>query len=190
MNLVNRLINGEEPAFRETFYQLYPGLLRFAKSYIHNSYLAENIVQDAFIILWEKKQFLDTHSNIRAFLVTVVKNKAINLLEKEKNRAEIDSDLLKIRERNYELDALNSLNPEKLFTDEILEILKHALNELPEQTKNIFILSRFQRLSNKSIAEKLDITEKGVEYHISKSLKLLRIKLADYLHILIPILYL
>lgn len=189
MNLVEQLMNGEEPAFKQAFSEHYPGLLRFANSYVHNSFQAENIVQDAFVILWEKRTSLSKQTNLKAFLVTVVKNKAINFLEKERNRAQIDANILKMRETNYALDALHSLNPEELFSAEIVEILNKALDELSEQTRNIFILSRFKGLSNKTIALKLNITEKGVEYHLSKALKFLRIKLADYLHVLILILY-
>lgn len=189
MSLVEQLIKGEEPAFKQTFSQYYPGLLRFANSYVHDSYLAENIVQDAFVILWEKRAFLNLQSNLKAFLVTVVRNKAINILEKERNRAEIDSNHLKVREANYELEALHALNPEELFSTEIVDILNKALEELPEQTRRIFMLSRFKGMNNKAIATKLNITEKGVEYHISKSLKFLRVKLSDYLYILIQIGY-
>lgn len=189
MNLVEQLIGGDEPAFKQTFCRYYPGLIRFATSYVHDRYVAENIVQDAFVILWEKRTMLNLNSNIKAFLVTIVRNKAINILEKERNRAEIDSNLLKIRETNNELDSLYSLNPEELFSSEILDILNRALEELPEQTRNVFKLSRFIGLKNSAIATKLDITEKGVEYHISKSLKLLRVKLSDYLNVFYQILY-
>lgn len=189
MNLVEQLIKGEEPAFKQAFGEYYPGLLRFANSYVHDSFLAENIVQDAFVILWEKRTSISLDTNLKAFLVTIIKNKAINFLEKERNRARIDSDLLKVREKTYNLEALHSLNPEELFSAEINHILNKALDELPEQTRNVFILSRFKGLSNRTIASKLDITEKGVEYHISKALKVLRVKLSDYLHVLVCLLY-
>ncbi len=189
MNLVEQLIRGNEPAFKQIFNDHYAGLLMFANSYVHDNFLAENIVQDAFVTLWEKRKYLNLESNLKAFLVTVIKNKAINILEKERNRARIDSNILKLREANHELDALYSLNPEELFSAEIMDILNKALDSLPEQTRKIFIFSRYKGMSNKTIAANLDITEKGVEYHLSRALKFLRIKLADYLHVLFIILY-
>jgi RNA polymerase sigma-70 factor (ECF subfamily) len=167
MNLVEQLIRGNEPAFKQIFKDNYAGLLMFANSYVHNSFLAENIVQDAFVILWERRKDLNLESNLKAFLVTVIKNKAINILEKERNRARIDSNLLKVRETNHEIDALYSLNPEELFSAEIMDILNKALDSLPEQTRKIFMFSRYKGMSNKTIAANLGITEKGVEYHLS-----------------------
>jgi RNA polymerase sigma-70 factor, ECF subfamily len=187
INLVERLINGEELAFKEVFYQYYPGLLKFAASYLHDNHLAENVVQDAFITLWEKRMLLEIQSNIKAFLVTIVKNKSINHLEKAKNRIKIEQSVnqMLLQEADLHICTLRSLNPEELFTEEIAKILEKTIQELPEQTRDIFLLSRYQGLSNQEIADKLDITVKGVEYHISKSLKLLRTKLSDYLPLFI-----
>lgn len=186
LTLAERLINGEELAFKEAFYQFYPGLLKFAESYLHDSYLAENMVQDAFIILWEKRKNLDIQSNVKAFLVTVIKNKSINQIEKSKNRLIIDNTInqMAVREADLNISTLRSLNPEELFTEEIMRIVEKAIQDLPEQTREVFKMSRYQGLSNQDIANKLDITAKGVEYHISRSLKILRTKLSDYLHLL------
>lgn len=189
MNLtqVERLINGEEMAFREIFYQLYPGLLKFAESYLYDRQLAENMVQEAFIILWEKRSNLDIQSNIKAFLVTIIKNKSINHIEKLKNRIKIENDVhqIQVRESNLNISSLRYLNPEELFTDEITEIVEKTIQELPEQTREVFIMSRRQGMTNLEIATRLDISIKGVEYHISKSLKSLRSKLSDYLPFII-----
>jgi len=186
LTLAERLIIGEELAFKEIFYQYYHGLLKFAASYLHDNHLAENVVQDAFIILWEKRMLLDIQSNIKAFLVTIVKNKSINHLEKAKNRIKIEQSVnqMLLREADLNISSLRSLNPEELFTEEITKILEKTIQELPGQTRDIFLLSRYQDLSNQEIADKLNITVKGVEYHISKSLKLLRTKLSDYLPLL------
>lgn len=187
LTIVERLIKGEELAFKEIFHQYYPGLLKFADSYLHDSFLAENVVQDSFIILWEKHAFLRIQSNIKAYLVTIIKNKCITHIEKSKNRIKIENDIfhVQLKEANLNISSLISLNPEALFVEEIEKIVEHAIRELPEQTREIFIMSRFRELSNEGIANKLNISVKGVEYHISKSLKLLKIKLSDYLPIII-----
>jgi len=181
--LAERLINGEERAFKEAFYQFYPGLLKFAQSYLHDIFLAENMVQDAFIVLWEKRELLDIQSNIKAYLVTIIKNKSINHIEKSKNRLNIENALhqFHIREADLNISTLRALNPEALFTEEITLIVERAIQELPDQTREIFFMSRYHGFSNQEIANKLNITTKGVEYHISKSLKILRVKLTDYL---------
>lgn len=185
--LTERLINGEEPAFKELFRSFYPGLLRFAASYLHDHFLAENTVQDAFLTLWEKHGELHAESNIRAYLVTIVRNKALSLLEKHKSRGLIENSVYEqeLKEINLNISSLQALNPDFLFTLEIEAIVKKTIQELPDQTREAFILSRFQGYSNLEIAQKLGITVKGVEYHISKSLRVLRIELADYLSCLL-----
>jgi len=187
LTLVERLINGEEPAFKEIFYQYYPGMLKFANSYLHDTYLAENIAQDAFVILWEKHACLNIQSNIKAYLVTIVKNKCINYIEKLKNRIRIDDNIYRIqlKEINLSISTLSSLNPEALFVEEIRNIIEHTISELPEQTREVFLMSRFQEINNEGIATRLNISVKGVEYHISKSLKILKTKLSDYLPLVI-----
>lgn len=182
-NVAEQLINGEEKAFREIFYQFYPALLKFASSYIYDPYFAENIVQEAFVVLWEKRTLLEPDSNLKAFLVTIVKNKALNYIEKSRNRYRIEAENRQWRliEANLNINSLHSLNPEELFTREIMAIVERTLNDLPPQTREVFMLSRNQGLSNKEIMTRLNLTEKGVEYHITKTLKALRVQLADYL---------
>ena len=68
-----------------------------------------------------------------------------------------------------------------MFSSEITRILEDTLASLPEQTRQIFIMSRYEQMSVKEIAETLHLAPKSVEYHITKSLKVLRIALKDYL---------
>ena len=70
---------------------------------------------------------------------------------------------------------------EEIFSHEIQTIIHNTLQSLPEQTRRIFEMSRFENKTVKEIAEETNITAKGVEYHITKALKVLRIKLKDYL---------
>eukprot|EP00825_Cyclidium_porcatum_P001080 TRINITY_DN10482_c0_g1_i1.p2 TRINITY_DN10482_c0_g1~~TRINITY_DN10482_c0_g1_i1.p2 ORF type:complete len:119 (+),score=20.60 TRINITY_DN10482_c0_g1_i1:35-391(+) len=81
--------------------------------------------------------------------------------------------------------ALQECEPYELFTAEMNEIVDKTLESLPKQTKEIFIMSRYQNLSHKEIADKLNITTKGVEFHISKAIKALRISLKDYMPVLL-----
>jgi RNA polymerase sigma-70 factor, ECF subfamily len=184
---MERLTNDEELAFKELFFMHYHGLLKFADSYLHDKFLAENIVQDAYLILWKKHALLLSEFNIKSYLVTIVKNKCLNQLERSKIRIKIENDTLRkyLKEINLNISSLSSMNPENLFVDEIERIIEQTILEFPEQTREVFIMSRFHEISNKEIAKKLNITVKGVEYHITKSLKLLKIKLSDYLSIII-----
>jgi RNA polymerase sigma-70 factor, ECF subfamily len=176
----------DEKTFKKVFDKYYHGLLRFALSYVADESVAENIVQETFITLWEKRDVLDQHPNIKAFLVVIVKNKCINHLEMTRNRMRIEHHLkdISLREKDIDLYTLQSLDPQELFRDEVERLLEAAIDELPEQTKKVFLLSRYEGLSNKEIASRLTITEKGVEFHMTKVLKFLRIRLKDYLPLL------
>ncbi len=89
------------------------------------------------------------------------------------------------RELSIRISTLEACNPNDIFSKEIQSILTKTLDDLPLQTKRVFMMSRFEQKSGKEIAEELGITVKGVDYHIAKALKALRISLKDYL----PLIY-
>jgi len=83
-------------------------------------------------------------------------------------------------ERNSRIARLEAFEPSEVFTREILEMVDKALKLLPEQTRRIFMMSRYQYLSHKEIAENLNLSTKSVEFHIAKTLKVLKAELRDY----------
>jgi RNA polymerase sigma-70 factor (ECF subfamily) len=184
---IHDFIEGNEKAFRMIFDKYYQGLLHFAFSYVGDSFVAENIVQDSFVWLWEKHKELEKDSNLNALLVRTVKLKAWNHLEKQRRRIIIEKNIYDetVRELNLKLYTLDSINTTSLYIDEIKEIIQNIISNLPEQTKTIFNLSRNEYLSNTEIAKKMNLSEKSVEYHISKVLKQLRVALYSYLKMLV-----
>jgi RNA polymerase sigma-70 factor, ECF subfamily len=180
-------VDNEELIFRQLFEKHYEGLVRFALSYLHDKYLAENIVQESFVTLWEKRTGLAENYNVKSFLVIIVKNKCINHLETSRNRLRIERILreLSLREIDIDLYTLQSLDPQELFKEEIEHLLEAAIDELPYKTRKVFMLSRMRGDTNREIARQLNITEKGVEFHMTKALKALHIKLRDYLPLLL-----
>jgi len=87
-------------------------------------------------------------------------------------------------ELNLRIATLEACNPEKLFTDELQSLVDKALETLPEQTREIFVRSRYNNQSHKEIAVALGISTKTVEFHITKALKVLRVALKDYFPLL------
>jgi RNA polymerase sigma-70 factor (ECF subfamily) len=136
----------EEIPFRRLFEKHYDGLLKFALSYLHDKYLAENIVQESFIALWEKRNELAENSNIKAFLVVIVKNRCINQLETSRNRLRIENKLLELRlqEINSDLYTLQALDPQELFKEEIEHLVENTIDKLPYRTRKVFLLSRME----------------------------------------------
>ena len=88
---------------------------------------------------------------------------------------------LRLWELSTRIASLEDFEPSDLFTDEIRHLVARALAALPEQTRRVFLMSRRENLSHREIAERLGITVKGVEFHITKANKQLRALLKDYL---------
>ena len=111
------------------------------------------------------------------------KNKALDYLKHEEvKRAAFESmNDWHLQELSIRISTLESCDPNEIFSNEVENIIQNTLKSLSKQTCQAFLLSRFENKSNKEIAEQMGISVKGVEYHISKSLKALRISLKDYL---------
>ena len=157
--------------------------LSFAYSYIRNKTEAEDILMESMIALWENRDKWENDSNLQALLLTIIKNRALNYLahEQVRLRAEDDINTHRQRELNLRISTLEACEPDTIFNTEIQHIVRKALTKMPEQSRDIFILSRYQNTPNKMIAEKLGISIKSVEFHITKALKILRTELKDYL---------
>lgn len=176
----------ETRQFTTLFEQYKEPFTLFAYSYIRDRAAAEDIYVEAMMLYWEKRQELPAGTNIPAYILTSVKNRALNHLRHLNIRAEAEEQLFhhKTRELNFRISSLESCDPSELFTLEMREIVRKTLDELPEQTRIIFYKSRYENKTNREIAEELNMNIKTVEYHITKSLKLFRLRLKDYLPLL------
>lgn len=182
----------DSTSFNIFFSEYRPRFIRFAAGYLRDSHLAEDFVVDSMMLFWQKRDGLPEGTNPPAYVLTILKNKCIDHLR----RLKCDRDYLtrQTKERIWDLEtriaALEDFIPEEVFTTEILDIVAKTVATLSEESRQVFLLSRRQGLSHKEIAAKLDITEKGVEYHITKINRLLRNALKDYLTISILLFYL
>lgn len=181
-----RLKGGETAAFERIFESFYHRLYSFINQYVYDSDVTKNILQDVFLMLWEKKSILLDDSNLNAWLYTVAKNKALKYLRhKEYVTNHFEISLLKQNENTLNASALDSIDTSEFAFREIEKIIERTLSSMPELVQAVFNMSRFENLKNREIAEKLDISEKTVEANITKSLKLLRVALKDYLPLVV-----
>lgn len=159
-----------ETIFKEVFAKEYNNLCRFANSYMQDSHLAEDIVQDTFIKIWEQKKELLTSPNIRFYLVTSVKNNCISALRKQNTRNEIFTDAAP--ESEPETFVTTRQHNEQL--NEQKKKIAQALDKLPPKCKEVFLLIKLYDMSYKQAAETLEISVKTVENQMGKAIKTLR----------------
>jgi RNA polymerase sigma-70 factor (ECF subfamily) len=140
---------------------------------------AEEMVQNVFYKLWERTENLSITGSVRAYLYRAVHNESLNYLKHLKVRSEHQ---LYVSHRMSEGTEAAS---KKIQLKELEEKFHYALNDLPEQCRTIFQMSRFEELRYREIADRLDISVKTVENQIGKALKILRTKLVDFLPLII-----
>lgn len=181
----------ELAAFNELFTTYKGKFIRFAQTYVRDTAVAEDYVIDSLLYYWENRHKLEGDVNVPAYVLTVLKHKCLNYLQHQSLHEEVMSSMLSHAqwELNTRIASLEACEPYELFVEEAQEIVKTTLAQLPQRTREIFVMSRMQNLSHKEIAEKLGITAKGVEFHISKALKELRIGLKDYLPVFLYLLF-
>ena len=162
----------------------------FARTYVDDEMTAEDIAVESLMYYWENRKNLDGHSNVLAYVLTVVKHKCLDHLRKMRTREDFAEDLQNIETRRLKvrIATLEACNPERIFSDELQSLVDKALASLPEQTRDVFIRSRYNNQSHKEIAEALGLSTKTVEFHITKALKVLRVALKDYLPVFLYLL--
>jgi RNA polymerase sigma-70 factor (ECF subfamily) len=171
--LLGEFKSGNPRAFDKIFNNHYQNMCRFAYSIVHDEDTAHSLVQQVFVNLWENRESSDHIESLVPFLTTMVRNHCLNFVKREKRN-------INLAEMPAEAQNNNTTGNEYFFY-EFEEQLINALSLLPERCKLAFEMSRFENLTNKEIALKMEITTKGVEALIGRALKSLRISLADYL---------
>ncbi len=172
----------DQNSFESLFRSEYKGLCFFAQMYVKDSEAAREIVQDAFLGLWEKRETIDTSRNIRSYLTTGIRNKCLNYLRDNKK---FHTNLLEIENLPANEEQFDSIDSDHLTEQELHTSIQTAINELPEKCREVFLLSRNENLKYREISEKLGISVKTVEAQMSKALQYLRTRLAGYLKIMI-----
>lgn len=182
---ISKLKGGDKSEYEKIYHEFYDVLFALGKQYLMNAGEAEEVIQDAFLKLWEIRTELKENSHIRNFLYTLVRNNCLNQLRNKQNAEKLIRNY-NYQELKYNYEALARLSDDYFQFKELKEKIEDAIAALPEDLKLVFKMNRFQDLRYKDIAQQLNISEKTVEARMSKALKILRNDLKDYL----PIIYL
>lgn len=170
--LFRKVKNDDFKAYEMLFRSYYPQLLRYGMSIVRNETVAEEIAQEIFMYLWEKRKEIELKSALKSYLLTSVRYKAINYIKLELPKLQATTDL----------EGISGIAQPEMATNET-DLLKarvqRAIDQLPDKCRNIFVLSRYGGLTYKEIAEELDLSVKTVENQMSIALKKLRETLND-----------
>lgn len=165
--------------FRKIFLDLYPDLCLYAFKFVGDYDSSKDIVQEVLTQFWVENEKLLNKNLLKPYLFKSVKNRALNFSKREKRSTGLDE---WIKLQNLDLADQNSSDAiDKIAFSDLQNDMEKAIEELPEQRRKIFRMSRYENLKHKEIAESLKISPKTVETQIYRSLTFLRKKLKHYL---------
>jgi len=168
----------DDHAFEQLFKSHYNALHSYASAMLRDEDTAEEIVQSMFLRFWEKRSLLNIQTSIKAYLYKCVHNDSLNYLKHQ---------TIKTKYQDYAAYSMNDHYEPASSKVELTELesrLQEALRELPEQCRTIFQMSRFEELKYREIADQLGLSVKTIENQMGKALRILRIKLADFITVI------
>ena len=167
-NILLRLSNDDEKAFEFIYWKYNAHVYNFANSLLYSPKIAQDITQNVFLKIWEKRHEINPEQNFNAYLFTIARN----MVYKETEQKLLAEQSLRQLEDVLDMSTIQTLDYH--FTEELCRSL---VEELPPARREIFKLSRFERLSNKEIALRLSISERTVETQLYRATCFLKRKL-------------
>ncbi len=179
--LIPSLLSGDEATFENVYKHFLRPLHVYAMAMLKDEDAAKGMVQNVFLKLWERREKLSFSGSIQAYLYGAVYNECLNNIRHQKVKVIHQQHVMYTTKDNDAGMGIELLD--------LKEKLQQALNELPEKCRTVFQLSRFEELKYQEIADQLGISIKTVEAQMGKALRILRVKLVDYLPLLIWLLF-
>jgi RNA polymerase sigma-70 factor, ECF subfamily len=179
--LIESIKEGDRKAFEYLFRIYYADLCKYAGNLVPNENIAEDMVMDIFVKLWEAENKLLVKTSLAGYLFTSVHNHCLNYLTRNHKRfTELKAETIE------KLNAIIPLTDNSDLFDgidlkELSQRIEKSVNLLPQECKKIFLMSRSDELPNKEIAARLGISENTVKVQIYRALKKMRTLLKDYL---------
>jgi len=176
LTLLQNVKKSDKAAFKQLFHQYYPTLFRFVVFRVHDKDLAEDIVQDTFLRVWNNRVTLDPKKSFFSYIAKISTNLCYDHFRYQEVRFRHKDTVPKPEQSHYD-------DPQKSQElNELQDEINRIVNEhLPEKCREIFILSRMEGLVNKDIAAILDLSKRTVENQLYRALKILKKHLQDYL---------
>lgn len=176
--IIELIKQGDIAAFNTLFKSVYLQLYIHCRKFIPDPEDAKDILQNVFLRFWEKRENIDIHTSLNAYLYRAIQNECLNYL---RSTGTIEVPQCETTNVLFREEAEDNDPHSTLSVLEIEQIMENTIEELPDQCKSIFKLSRINGLKNQEIADKLDISVRTVETQIYRALKILKSRLKDYL---------
>ena len=177
--VLESLSEGSESAIEMLFKSYYASLCQYAYSFLRDKDEAEEVVQNAFVNVWDRREDLAIQTSIKSYLYRMVRNSCLNVIKHERVKKEHVS-----HEKAFG-EPVHEGTSQSMIASELENRIAHAMRTLPEQCRLVFQLSRFEELKYAEIADQLNISVKTVENHMGKALRLMREQLKDYLPVIL-----
>lgn len=166
--LLQKLKAGDEKSFRKIYLKYHKKLYRVAFRYLRSKSLAEDAVHEVFVKLWDSRKKLKTSGSLKGFLHTAIKNHVLNIIDKDRRRLKNHINL------SYEKKAKNLKTDNIIDLSEYRSLYKLAVEQLPEKRREVFELRTSEGLTNREVAEYMEIsihTVKSQYYKASNFIK-------------------
>lgn len=179
--LLEMLSRSDPKAFNEIYRRYWVVVFRYAVCKVHTQEIAEDLCQDVFVSLWQRRNVVSIQ-NLEAYLIQATRFGLLNHIR------------VKIKDKKYQhLSAdypdTDNETENSICLHSLMNAWEKAVYNLPPKTQEVFRLSKVDNYTNKEIASYLHLTEKAVEYHITRSFKILRLQLKDFLFLLLLLFY-
>lgn len=176
-----RLLQTDNGEYFEVVYKYYfASLYAYATQYVEKE-IAEGLVQDTMLWLWENRTSLISELSLKSLLFTIVKNKCLNRINHEKTKNRIHESIKEKYESLFD-------EPDFYLGNELFTLFHEAMERLPQKFRETFEMSRMGGMTHKEIASQLGVSHQTVNYRLGKALELLRKELKDYLPIFLVLL--
>ncbi|MCE5331179.1 MAG: RNA polymerase sigma-70 factor [Bacteroidales bacterium] len=174
-DLIARIAKDDTRAFEILFHLYHKRIYAFAQNLLNSADDAEEIVQNVFLALWNQRKNLNISGSFTSYIFAIARNMVYEHIRQKINKQAFSEYYL---EHNVEYSFITE---EEVAYNELEGKIKQYIDLLPERRREIFILSRIEKMSYKEIAQKLNITENTVDTQIRNALNTLRRQLTEYL---------
>jgi RNA polymerase sigma-70 factor (ECF subfamily) len=170
-----KLKEGNPAAYEELFKQTFPRMIGYCRLFIHEQDQANDLVQECFIKLWEKRSSIKTTQSVESLLFVMLRNKCLNYLRDQK-LSKPETEIYSVDENElqhlFQLDFIGK--EETSLEEQLIVAIRESVDRLPEKRKIVFTKSKLEGKKNKDVADELGISVKAVEKHIHQAKEQIR----------------